>query len=61
MYKTHLIKIYHSYTQWKKYIDDFLKDVGKTLGGKKMIFWINFSGGEIFYSYTSYDAVYSAF
>ncbi|MFA5917636.1 MAG: type IV secretion system DNA-binding domain-containing protein [Candidatus Gracilibacteria bacterium] len=61
MYKTHLIKIYHSYTKGKKYIDDFLKDIGKTLEGKKMIFGINFSGGEIFYSYTSTDAVYSAF
>ncbi len=61
MYKTHLIKIYHSYTKWKKYVDDFLKDIWKTLEWKKMIFWINFSGGEIFYSYTSTDEVYSAF
>jgi len=61
MYKTYLIKIYHSYTKWKKYIDDFLKDVWKTLERKKMIFGINYSGGEIFYSYTSTDAVYTAF
>jgi hypothetical protein len=26
-----------------------------------MIFGINYSGGEIFYSYTSTDAVYNAF
>ncbi len=61
MYKTHLIKVYHSYTKWKKYVDEFFKDIGKTLEKKKMIFWVNYSSGEIYYSHTSSVSTYSAF
>lgn len=61
MIKTHLIKVYHSYNKWKKHVDEFLKDVWKTLENKKMIFWVNYSGWEIYYSYSSNDSTYSAF
>ncbi len=61
MPKTHLIKVYHSYTKWKKYVDEFFKDIWKTLEKKKMIFWVNYLWWEIFYSYTSSASTYSAF
>ena len=61
MYKNHLIKIYHWYEKWKKYIHEFFEDISKTLEDRKMIFGINYSWGEIFYSYTSDEATYSAF
>ncbi len=61
MYKTHLIKIYHWYSKWKKYINEFFEDISKTLEDRKMIFWLNYSGWETFFSYTADDATYSAF
>ena len=61
MQKTHLIKIYHSYEKWKKYIKDFFGDISKTLEDRKLTLWVNYSGGEIFYSYNSDEATYSAF
>ncbi len=61
MYKTHLIKVYHSYTKWRKYVYEFLKDIWKTLENKKMVFWINYKWWEIFYSYTSNTSTYQAF
>ncbi len=61
MKKTYLIKIFHSYEKWKYYIKDFFEDISKTLEDRKMTFWVNFSGGETFFSYTSDEATYSAF
>lgn len=61
MYKTHLIKVYHSYSKWKTYIKEFFWDIWKTLENRKMILWLNYKWGEIFYSYSSDDATYSAF
>jgi hypothetical protein len=42
MYKTYLIKIFHSYEKGKIYIKDFFEDIGKTLEERKMIFGINY-------------------
>ena len=61
MYKTHLIKVYHSYTKWKKYITEFFEDISKTLEDRKMIFGINYSKWENFFSYTSDEATYGTF
>lgn len=61
MNKTHLIKVYHGYTNGKKYIQDFFEDISKTLEERKMTFGVNFQWWEIFYSYTADDATYSAF
>lgn len=61
MKNTHLIKIFHSYDKGKHYIKEFFEDIGKTLEDRKMTFWINYSWGEIFFSYSSDDATYSAF
>lgn len=61
MYKTHLIKVYHGYTKGKKYITQFFEDISKTLEDRKMLFWVNYSWGEIFYSYSADDMTYSAF
>ncbi len=61
MDKTHLIKVYHGYTKWKKYIHEFFEDISKTMEDRKMTFGVNFQGGEIFYSHTSDQATYSAF
>jgi len=61
MNKTHLIKVYHGYTEWKKYIHEFFEDISKTLENKKITFWVNFKGGEVFYSHTSEESNYRAF
>ncbi len=61
MNKTHLIKVYHWFDKWKKYQKSFWDDIGKTLEDKEMIFGLNYSGGEIFYSYTSSEETYWAF
>jgi len=61
MQKTHLIKIYHSYEKWKKYIKDFFEDISKTLEDRKLTLGVNYSGGEVFYSMSSDEATYSAF
>ncbi|MFK7780440.1 MAG: type IV secretion system DNA-binding domain-containing protein [Candidatus Gracilibacteria bacterium] len=61
MIKTHLIKVFHSYANGKKYMTSFFEDISKTLEGKKMTFGINFSGGETYFSYTSDDSTYAAF
>ena len=61
MSKTYLIKVYHSYDKWKKYIQDFFDDVGKTLEDRKMIFWLSYKWGENFFSYTSDEPTYNAF
>ncbi len=61
MYKTHLIKVYHSYTKWKKYITEFFEDISKTLEDRKMIFGINYSKWENFFSYTSDEGTYGTF
>jgi len=42
MNKTHLIKVYHGYTNGKKYIQDFFEDISKTLEERKMTFGVNF-------------------
>lgn len=61
MYNTHLIKIYHWYQKGKKYIHEFFEDIWKTLEDRKMIFWLNYSKWETFFSYSSEDATFSAF
>ena len=61
MKKTYLIKVYHSYEKWKKYILGFFEDISKTLEDRKMTFWINYFWGEIFFSYTADASTYSAF
>ena len=61
MQKTYLIKVYHSYDKWKKYIQEFFKDIWKTLENKKMIFWINYLKWENFFSYTSDKYTYDTF
>ena len=61
MTKTYLIKVYHGYDKWKKYIKEFFEDIGKTLEDRKMIFGVNFRGGETFFSYSAGESTYSAF
>ena len=59
--KTQLIKIYHSFDKWRKYVENFFNDIGKTLEHRKMIFWLNNFKWEIFYSYTSDKETFTAF
>lgn len=59
--KTHLIKVYHSYWEGRKYMQNFFEDISKTLQWKKMTLWVNFKAGEIFYSHTSNDTSYRSF
>lgn len=61
MKKTHLIKVFHSYSKWKQYVKDFFQDISKTLENREMTFGINYYAWETFFSYTSDDATYSAF
>lgn len=61
MYKTYLVKIFHSYEKGKTYIKEFFEDIGKTLEERKMIFGINYLKWEIFYSFSSDDVTYPAF
>lgn len=61
MQKNYLIKVYHSYDKWKKYVKDFFDDIWKTLEWRKMTFWINFSLWETFFSFSSDESTYSAF
>lgn len=48
--KSYLLKVYHSYSSWRKLFEEFLEDVGKTLEHKRMIFWLNYRKWEFFYS-----------
>ena len=59
--KTQLIKVYHSYDKWRKYVEKFFDDIWKTLEHRKIVFWLNNYKWEIFYSFTSDSETFSAF
>jgi len=58
---SHLIKIYHSFDKGKKYFEKFLDTIAKTLQKNTFTFGLNYSKGEIFYSFHASDKTYSTF
>lgn len=53
MLKTSLIKIYHSFDQWRKQFAGFLENIAKTMENQKFTMGLHYSKGEIFYSFNA--------
>ena len=58
---SYLIKIYHSFEQWKKSFQSFLDDVSKTLSKSTFILGIHYTKWEICYSLDTSKTTYSLF
>lgn len=58
---SHLIKVYHSFDQWKKSFQNFLDDVSKTLSKSTFTLGIHYTKGEICYSLDASKTVYPLF
>ncbi len=59
--KSYLLKVYHSYSSWRKQFEEFLEDIGKTLEHQRMIFWLNYKKWEFFYSLDIEEKAISSF